>query len=122
MGRGPALEGRAGHARVRSVQSGVIRGQREQTQTQDLAEHPASASELRLLTWKVEPRTGTMSQAAERPDGRLSISRPHHALPSPWHTPSFHCKDTWFLHEAMFSVRAGPRLGHSCPMLCAWDC
>lgn len=33
-----------------------------------------------------------MSQAAERPDGQLSISRPHHTPPSPWHTHHFTVK------------------------------
>lgn len=61
-----------------------------------------------------------MSQAAERPDGRLSISRTHHTLSSPWYTPSFHCKDTCFVRKAIRSGRTGPRLGHSCHRPYAW--
>lgn len=52
------LRAQAGHTRVRYVQSRALRPERTDTDPQDLAKHPRSPSELHLLTWKVDQRTG----------------------------------------------------------------
>lgn len=67
----------------------MLRGLREQTDPQDLTGQPASASELHLLTWKVEPRTGGLCPKQLR--GQMAVSPfPDPITPCPLHGTPHH--------------------------------